>query len=88
MNNNDVISHSAGFKIRLNGTAVRVIREMAGITAAELARRTSLSPGYLSRLEQGSRQTGAEKIATIANALGVPREAISYPDFIQQAHAA
>lgn len=74
--------------MRLNGTAVRVIREMLGVTAADLARRIDVSPGYLSRLEQGSRQTGAEKIASIADALSVPREAISYPHFNQPAIAA
>ena len=83
MNNNHVITQNASFKLRLNGTAVRVIREFQGVKAAELAKRISVTPGYLSRLEQGSRQTGVENIAKIANALGIPRDAISYPDFTQ-----
>lgn len=83
MNNTDVITQNRSFKLRLNGTAVRVIREYQGIKAAELAKRIAVTPGYLSRLEQGSRQTGVENIAKIASALGVPREAISYPDFVQ-----
>ncbi len=83
MNNTDVIPQNVSFKLRLNGTAVRVIREFQGVKAAELARRIKVTPGYLSRLEQGSRQTGLENIAKIANALGIPREAISYPDFVQ-----
>jgi len=87
MNNTDVITTSAGFKLRLNGTAVRVIREFQGIKAAELAKRIAVTPGYLSRLEQGTRQTGVENIAKIASALGIPREAISYPDFIQSVAA-
>lgn len=83
MNNNHEITQNASFKLRLNGTAVRVIREFQGVKAAELAKRISVTPGYLSRLEQGSRQTGVENIAKIANALGIPRDAISYPDFTQ-----
>lgn len=83
MNNRDVIQNNVDFKLRLNGTAVRVIREFQGVRAAELAKRISVTPGYLSRLEQGSRQTGIENIAKIANALGVPREAISYPNFVE-----
>lgn len=69
-----------GYRLRLNGVAVRVLRESLGVTAADLAKRAGLSPGHLSRLERGSRQTGSAKIASIAGALQVPREAISHPD--------
>lgn len=81
MKNKDAITRNPAFKLRLNGCAVRVIREALGIKHADLAARSQINPGYLTRLEQGARQPSSEKLICIANALGVPREAISYPDF-------
>lgn len=80
MNNTDVITKQ-GFKLRLNGTAVQVIRELAGLNKTAFADRTEMSLGYLSRLESGARQPSNENMRKIAAALRVPVEAISYPDF-------
>lgn len=70
-----------GFKLRLNGTAVQVIRELVGLNKTAFADRTEMSLGYLSRLESGARQPSSENLRKIAAALRVPVEAITYPDF-------
>jgi DNA-binding transcriptional regulator YiaG len=69
------------FKLRLNGAAVQVIRELTGLNKTAFAARTEMSLGYLSRLESGARQPSAENLRKIASALRVPVEAITYPDF-------
>lgn len=69
------------FRLRLNGTAVQVIRELAGLNKTAFAERAEMSLGYLSRLESGARQPSGENLHKIATALRVPVEAISYPDF-------
>lgn len=64
---------------RTNGPAVRVIRELTGIRHGQLARRVEIDPGYLTKIEAGSRQPSPEVIVRIANALGVSLEVITYP---------
>ena len=80
MNYTDV-TPSQSFRLRLNGTAVQVIRELAGLNKTAFAERAEMSLGYLSRLESGARQPSGENLRKIATALRVPVEAISYPDF-------
>jgi DNA-binding XRE family transcriptional regulator len=49
---------------------LREMREWLGISAAELSRRTGISPQHISGMENGTRTIG-KKIATkLANALG------------------
>jgi transcriptional regulator with XRE-family HTH domain len=64
---------------RTNGPAVRVIRELMGIRHGQLARRIEIDPGYLTKIEAGSRQPSPEVTVRIANALGVSLEVITYP---------
>ena len=45
------------------------VREQAGITQAELARRVTWSPAVLSRIENGERELGAEELEAILNAI-------------------
>ena len=80
MNYTDV-TPMQGFRLRLNGTAVQVIRELTGLNKTAFAERTEMSLGYLSRLESGARQPSKENLRKIASALRVPVEAITYPDF-------
>ncbi|SEB28913.1 DNA-binding transcriptional regulator, XRE-family HTH domain [Arthrobacter woluwensis] len=68
-------------KRRINGTAVRVIRDLAGIRHMDLAARAGISRGSLTHVESGSRDVSAATLRKIADALRVPLEAISYPDF-------
>jgi transcriptional regulator with XRE-family HTH domain len=63
----------------LNGAAVRVIRELHGLRASAFARRVEIDPGYLTKLEQGSRQPSVEVMLRIADGLGVSLEVVTYP---------
>lgn len=63
----------------LNGPAVTVIRELTGIRKGEFARRCEIDPGYLTKLENGSRQPSPAVMKRIALALGVSLEVVSYP---------
>jgi transcriptional regulator with XRE-family HTH domain len=64
---------------RLNGASVRAIREALGLRHGEFARRCDIDPGYLTKLEVGSRQPSPAVLKRIALGLGVSIEAISYP---------
>lgn len=75
-------------KFRINGAAVRVIREALGIKQYDLAARAEITKSTLSHVEKGARQVSASTLRKIAVGLGVPVEAISYPDFTSQATAA
>lgn len=68
-------------KRRVNGAAVRVIREALGIRHMDLAARAEVSKGSLTHVENGSREVSPATLRKIAVGLGVPMEAISYPDF-------
>ncbi len=63
----------------LNGPTVAVIRELLGIRKGEFARRCEIDPGYLTKLENGSRQPSPAVLRRIALALGVSVEVVSYP---------
>ena len=52
--------------------ALRVTRERTGFSAAELAKRAGMSPGYLSDLENGNRWPNAKTIKKLAVALNCP----------------
>lgn len=82
MTYNNVINSQPSFKLRLNGPAVQVIRELSGLNKTAFAERTQMSLGYLSRLESGARQPSNENLRKIASALRVPMEAITYPEIV------
>jgi transcriptional regulator with XRE-family HTH domain len=50
---------------------LRSIREAAGLSQYEVARRTGLSRETLSKLEQGDREPGWETVQLLAHVLGV-----------------
>jgi transcriptional regulator with XRE-family HTH domain len=53
------------------GRLVRVARLRSGLTQSEVARRSGLSPEYLSRLEAGKFSPTIETLQRIGAALGV-----------------
>src|SRR4051794_1398119 len=53
-------------------TQLQSLREAAGLSQYELARRTGLTRQTLSRLEMGDREPGWETVQLLAKALGVP----------------
>jgi transcriptional regulator with XRE-family HTH domain len=65
----------------VNGTALRIIRELTGISLRELAGRCDISPGHLSRIERGEPggQASPQVTRQLADKLGVPIAAITYP---------
>ncbi|RLP68392.1 XRE family transcriptional regulator [Mycetocola reblochoni] len=64
---------------RLNGATVRALREALGLRSRDLSERAGIDPGYLTKLENGSRQPSALILRKLAIGLGVSIEVISYP---------
>lgn len=58
--------------MKVNPVALRTIRELAGLSQAELSRRTGISQGHISQLEAGQKQPRPATVQRIAAALGVP----------------
>jgi len=54
------------------GREVRAFRKQKGITVAELSRKTDLSIGMLSKIENGNTSPSLTTLQTLANALSVP----------------
>jgi transcriptional regulator with XRE-family HTH domain len=54
------------------GARIRAIRRQREVTGAELARKASVSPSYLSRLENGRVSPTVSTLTRIMGALGVP----------------
>lgn len=54
------------------GREVRAIRKKLGITVADLAAATSLSPGMLSKIENGVTSPSLTTLLSLSHALGVP----------------
>jgi transcriptional regulator with XRE-family HTH domain len=65
---------------RENGAAIQALREAKHLTGSELARRAGVTRQHLGRIERGECGASASTIQSIADALGVPSEAISYPE--------
>lgn len=57
--------------LRVNPERLKRARKNLGITQPELATRSGLSQGFLSKLEAGKADISLEKIQTLATALGV-----------------
>lgn len=64
---------------KTNGATIRVVREALGITQASLAARAQVSKSYLCEIELGAQQPNMDKVQRIADELGVPLDAITYP---------
>ena len=62
------------------GERLRALREERGVSLAELARATSYSKSYLSRVETGRRPGNGLLAAACARALGVDPERLGAPD--------
>jgi len=60
-----------------NRHAIRAIREGRGLGLREFSRKTGISRGFLSQIETGARGASVRTLQRIAEALGVPLEAVS-----------
>ena len=63
--------------MRLNPAALRVIRELSGYSATQLARFAEIERSTLSRLEAGTRGGTPGQITALAKVLNVPVAAIT-----------
>lgn len=62
---------------QVNGAAIRAIREPLGIPQGELAKRAGISPSHMNKIEKGVEVPKFETAVRIAQALGVPIDAIA-----------
>ena len=63
----------------LNGAALRSVRDLVGIDRRELARRCGIHGGTITNLELGRHGASPEVMRKLADALGVPLDAITIP---------
>lgn len=73
---------------KVNGPAVRAIREALGIRLSDFATRVDSSPGYICNIEAGRKEPSHATAAAIARELGVPIDAITYPACACEHHQA
>lgn len=64
---------------RINGATVRVLRDALQITRTDFALRIDISLAYLMNVEAGRKQPAAAVMRRIADELGVPLAAVTYP---------
>lgn len=62
-----------------NGAAIRAIRETLGVPQGKLAERVGVSHGFLCNVEAGKKRPSPAIARRIADELGVPLDAITYP---------
>lgn len=60
---------------------LRTLRELQGISQAELSKLTKIPQSNLSALETGARQIGRERAILLARALKVHPAVILFPDY-------
>ncbi len=63
------------------GEALKLLREMQGMTQADLAKKTGISQSNISALESNARQMGRERAIIIAKALKVHPAVLLFPDY-------
>lgn len=56
---------------KLQGSRIRSLRKLKGLTLMQLSQRTGLSHGYLSQIERGISQPSVASLVEVAQALGV-----------------
>jgi XRE family transcriptional regulator, fatty acid utilization regulator len=64
---------------KANGTAISTVRKALGISQRALAARAGIAAAYLSQIEHSERQPDPGVIRRLADELGVPFDAITYP---------
>lgn len=79
----DRVGPEAGFRIydaRSIGHALRHYRQEAGLTQAQLAKRTGLNRQYINEMEQGPETEQVRRLLRVLKALGV-RITIGHQDW-------
>lgn len=60
----------------MNPSTLSAMRVLAGLSQAELARRSGVSQGHISELEKGDKKASPKTIKRLADALSVPMPAL------------
>ena len=68
-------------KIVSLGEALKMLRELQGLTQNDLAEITGIGQSNISAIENGSRQLGRERAIILAKALRVHPAVLLFPDF-------
>lgn len=63
------------------GEALKMIRELQGLSQNDLAKLTNMNQSNVSAIENGSRQMGRERAMALAKALHVHPAVLLFPDF-------
>ncbi len=63
------------------GEALKMLRELQGLTQADLTKLTGISQSNISALESNARQMGRERAIVFAKALKVHPAVLLFPDF-------
>ncbi len=63
------------------GEALKMLRELQGLSQNELAKLTGINQSNISAIENGSRQMGRERALIFAKALHVHPAVLLFPDF-------
>lgn len=80
LNKNDFVK--AKVHARLTpGEALKMLRELQGLTQGDLAKKTGISQSNISALESNARQMGRERAIVFAKALKVHPAVLLFPDF-------
>ena len=63
------------------GEALKMLRELQGLTQADLSKITGISQSNISALESNARQMGRERAIVFAKVLKVHPAVLLFPDF-------
>jgi transcriptional regulator with XRE-family HTH domain len=63
------------------GEALKMLRELQGLTQFDLAKMTGISQSNISALENNTRQMGRERAIVFSKALKVHPAVLLFPDF-------
>jgi SOS-response transcriptional repressor LexA len=77
--------HLANMAVERDSNQIRVARKRADLTLEEVAERTGLSPGYISRMESSTRNISTKNLRKIAEALGTTADKLIASDTGEQA---
>lgn len=67
-------------EIRAHGPAIREFRRHRGLSVNKVANHIGVTRQFLGRLERGERGATRETLEKLAKAIGVPFDAITYPE--------
>ncbi|HTM63949.1 MAG TPA: helix-turn-helix transcriptional regulator [Gammaproteobacteria bacterium] len=63
------------------GEALKMLRELQGLSQSELAEMTGMKQSNISHIESGTSQMGRERAIVLAKALRVHPAVLLFPDF-------